>query len=161
MFLAPRGVVPGEKLAPEIGQHGGHIMRSFVTCFEKIPDTPVALLHAAQGQDEIAQVLTVEGAVDIGGEQRQFALRGVAHEIRRGVVHEMHHAVAAADNGFAVAPRDGGGEKTRNLPVGTLRVTVRHRNRVVGDEFGTVVFVVQGFEQLPQVVVRESFHRTW
>ena len=136
-------------------------MRRLVTLFEEIPDTSVTRLHAPQGQHEIAQVLTIKRAVDIGGEQRQFALRGVADEIRRGVVHEVHHAVAAADDRLAVAPRDGGGEETRDLTVGAPGVAVRHRNRVVGDKFGTVVLVVQGFQQLPQVVVRESFHRTW
>ena len=136
-------------------------MRRLVTLFEEVPDTSVTLLHAPQGQHEIAQVLPVESAVYIGGEQRQFALRSIADEIRRSVVHEVHHAVAAADDGFSVAPRDGGGEETRDLTVGAPGVTVRHRNRVVGDKFGTVVFVVQGFQQLPQVVVRESFHRTW
>ena len=136
-------------------------MCRLVACLEEVPDTSVTLLHAPQGQHEIAQVPAVERAVDIGREQRQFALRSIADEIRRGVVHEAHHAVAAADNRLAIAPGDRGGKEARDLAVGALGVAIRHRNRVVGNEFGTVVFVVQGLQQLPQVVVRESFHRTW
>ena len=109
-----------------------------------------------QGQHEIAQVPAVERAVDVGRKQRQFALRGVAHEIRRSVVHEVHHAVATADNGLTVAPGDGRGEKSRDLAVGAVRIAVRYRNRIVGDEVGAVVFVVERVEQLLQIGVRHG-----
>lgn len=156
MLLAARSVLPGEKLAPEVGQHGGHALRGLIARLEEIPDAAVTLLHTPQGQHEIAQVPAVERAVDVGRKQRQFALRGVAHEIRRSVVHEVHHAVAAADNGLTVAPGDGGGEKSRDLAVGAVRIAVRYRNRIVGDEVGAVVFVVERVEQLLQIGVRHG-----
>ena len=156
MLLAARSVLPGEKLAPEVGQHGGHALRGLIARLEEIPDAAVTLLHTPQGQHEIAQVPAVERAVDVGRKQRQFALRGVAHEIRRSVVHEVHHAVATADNGLTVAPGDGRGEKSRDLAVGAVRIAVRYRNRIVGDEVGAVVFVVERVEQLLQIGVRHG-----
>lgn len=65
-------------------------------------------------------------------------------------------AEAAADNGLTVAPGDGRGEKSRDLAVGAVRIAVRYRNRIVGDEVGAVVFVVERVEQLLQIGVRHG-----
>lgn len=48
------------------------------------------------------------------------------------------------------------GEKSRDLPVGTPRIAVRHRNRVALDKLGTVVFVVEPFEQLPEFCIHNT-----
>lgn len=93
--------------------HGG------VAALEKGPDAAVERFDAAQGQHEIAGVAPVEGAVDEGAESRQLALRGVAHEIGRGIVHVAHQAVAVTDDRGTAAPGDGGGEEAGDLPVGT------------------------------------------
>lgn len=41
-------------------------------------------------------------------------------------------------------------------PVGAVRIAVRYRNRIVGDEVGAVVFVVERVEQLLQIGVRHG-----
>ena len=156
MFFATRGMAAAEKLAPEFGKDRRDAPRRLVTGLEEIPDAAVKLLHTAQCQHEVTQVAAVERAVDVGRKQRQFALRGVAHEIRRSVVHAAHHPVAVRHDRLAVAPGDRGGEKSRDLPVGTPRIAVRHRNRVALDKLGTVVFVVEPFEQLPEFCIHNT-----
>ena len=152
----------GEKFAAEIGEDRRKVAHGGVAALEKGPDAAVERFDAAQGQHEIAGVAPVEGAVDEGAESRQLALRGVAHEIGRGIVHVAHQAVAVTDDCGTAAPGDGGGEEAGDLPVGTARVAVRHGDGVVRNELRAVVPVVEPLEQLAQrPAIRESGHRTW
>lgn len=100
--------------------------------------------------------------MDKGIQSCQFTFRGVAHEIRRGIVHITHQAVAVADDLRAAAPGDRSGKETRDLPVGRVREAVRNRNGIVRNEFRTVIGVVEPLEQLAKrLPVKECVHRTW
>lgn len=140
----------GEEFAPELGQHRSQIVQRRVTLLEEGADTAEAFVDPPQRHDEITQIAAVEGAVGKGRQSVQFAIRGVAHEIGRGVVHQEHHPVAVAHDRRPVAPRNRRRKKAGNLPVGTLREAVRHRNRIVLDEFRTVIAVVELLEKLLQ-----------
>lgn len=155
-----RRMLGGEKLPTESRQHGGQALRRRILRLEEGAEASVQLLHAAQRQHEVAQVPAVEGAVHEAVEVCKLPLRGIAHEVGRGVVQEVHQAVPVADDRPAVAPGDRRGQKARNLAVGTLRKAVRHGDRVAVDELGPVVAVVEPFEQLPHPVVTRSGHRT-
>lgn len=155
-----RRMFRGEKLPAEGCQHGGQAPRRRILRLEEGAETTVQPLHTAQRQHEVAQVRAVESSVHEAVEMYKLPLRGVAHEVGRGVVQEVHQAVAVADDRPAVAPGDRRSQEARNLAVGTLREAVRHGNRVAVDEFGPVVAVMEPFEQLPHPIVTRCGHRT-
>ncbi len=151
-----------EKFAPEFGQHLRHGTRRLVTLLKKRAQPAETFLQQTERKDEVAQIAAIERAVRIAVELRQLAVRSVADEVGRSIVHQAHHPVSAPDDGLAVAPRDGRRQETRYLAVGPVRISMRHRNRVVLDEFGAVVTVAEPFEQRTQFAVHVSvcFRRT-
>ena len=153
-------MLPGKERTPEVGKRGGKVARHGVAVLEEGPQTAPPAIDAAQGQHEVAQVAAPKRAVDKGVEANEFALRGVAHEVRRGVVHQAHHPVAVADDRLAVAPGDRRGEEAGDLTVGTVRKAMRDRNRIVGDELRAVVGVVEPLEQFAQFGISGPFHPT-
>ena len=163
VFLATRRMVASEKLAPEIGQRLRQRPRNLVTALEESAEAPELRAETSQRQDEIAQIAAVERTVRITVERGQLTVRRVAHEVGRRIVHDPHHAVAAAHDRLAVAPGDGGSQETSHLAVGAVGEAVRHRDGIGLDEFGAVVAVVQPLQQVAQRIVhgvRESCRPT-
>jgi hypothetical protein len=62
----------------------------------------------------------------------------VAYEFKGAVVHEVHHLVGVGDNGFTIAPGDGGGEETGYFDVFLASETMGNGYGVEGDEVGAI-----------------------
>ena len=155
-FFATRGMAAAEKLAPEFGKDRRDAPRRLVTGLEETTDAAVKLLHTTQCQHEVTQVAAVERAVGIGRKRCQLLLRGVAHEIRRSVVHAAHHPVAVRHDRLCGCPRRSWRRKIPRSPGRYAPIAVRHRDGVALDKLGTVVFVVEPFEQLPEFCIHNT-----
>ena len=93
----------------------------------------------------------VRKAVHESRESAQLLPGGMADEIGRCIVHELHHAAGVAHDGASVAPGDRRSEETGDLPVVGVGETMRHADGVGFDEFGPVIAVVPPLEQFAQL----------
>ena len=109
----------------------------------------------AQAQNKIGKILAIEGAMHIAQKRPQIPLRGVHREVEGGIIHHLDHTACALDNRLAVTPCDSRGQEASNLPIFQTVEGVRYADRVGLDKVGAIVAIVQRFEQLAQLIVRE------
>lgn len=144
-------VVAAQQLAPEFGQREAQIARAGEGLPEEFPDTAAGGIERTDRQHIIPQVAAVERAVHESRESAQLLPGGMADEIGRCIVHELHHAAGVAHDGASVAPGDRRSEETGDLPVVGVGETMRHADGVGFDEFGPVIAVVPPLEQFAQL----------
>ena len=148
VLLGSRAVIRAPKGRAKARQHGPQVARFGVFPLEIAAQRAVAQADAAQGADKIDAVAPVECSVDEVEQRQQLVPRCVHREVVRGAVHQLHQFPSVADDRAAVAPGYRRGEEAGDLDILPAREAVRDGDRVVFDESGRVVALVQLVEQL-------------
>ena len=148
VFFAVRAVLHLEKLSAQLRQNALYRAFTLIQPLHSLANATPLTADMAQAQDEIGKILTIEGAVNIAQEWSQILLRCSHRKVERSIIHHLDHTARTLNNRFAVAPRNGSREKACNLLILGALERVGNAYRVGLDKFGTIVPIVERFEQI-------------
>lgn len=111
----------------------------------------VFIIQMPQAQHEVAQVGTIERAVNEAVQSAQFVQRSTHYKVEWGRIHQLRQPPCIADDGPALAPCDRGSDEANGLGIFTGSEGTRYLDRIIRYEGRCGIPVERFIQELLQI----------